>query len=416
MSPHPKRAAPSCSTENVDGGRQVEDEDENTSKRVRHSIDEENKDGAIEDAAPNLDESAEESQRFASLKEDDDNDDDDEQEEEDDPETSDQAVHAGSAKTPTPSDPAVPPSYETIRHNPTDPVFFHEYLFALISFKVDHGNYSVHKDACPNLYAWLGHMKREYARFTHQPTTANMTAEQKKILEYLHVPLTHRGDDHWNRFYNMLESYKKRHGHVLVPRVCEVPGLGDWVTDQRRQYKSWKLGKATQLTKDRRERLEKLGFTWQVRYRPEWDQRYAELLEYKKKFGDCKVPQHYRENRALGKWVAKQREQFKLKKKGQHSFLTPDREEKLNSVGFMWQVRSNLAEDEEDEQQPGHQTGAQTFATAAPTTPPGMSSPTTRTGTNNAAIDSEKSPEELSGHQPTTNPLDIRDVGQVTNL
>ena len=48
------------------------------------------------------------------------------------------------------------PSYELIRANPTDPEFFNEYLFALISFKVDHGNYSVHKDACPNLYAWMG--------------------------------------------------------------------------------------------------------------------------------------------------------------------------------------------------------------------------------------------------------------------
>jgi hypothetical protein len=44
----------------------------------------------------------------------------------------------------------------------------------------------------------------------------------------------------------------------------------------------------------------------------------------------------------LGKWVAKQREQYKLKLKGQHSFLTPYREEKLNQAGFSWHVRNSL--------------------------------------------------------------------------
>jgi Helicase associated domain len=68
--------------------------------------------------------------------------------------------------------------------------------------------------------------------------------------------------------------------------------------------------------------------------------RFQQLLEYRDKHGDCKVPQHYKENKALGKWTAKQREQYKLYKKGQHSFLTPYRLEKLNQIGFVWQVRS----------------------------------------------------------------------------
>lgn len=94
------------------------------------------------------------------------------------------------------------------------------------------------------------------------------------------------------------------------------------------------------MVKERREKLESLGFTWQVRNRPEWEQRFQELMEYKAIHGDCKVPQHYKDNKALGKWVAKQREQYKLKKKGQHSFLTPDRQEKLEQEGFLWSLRS----------------------------------------------------------------------------
>lgn len=65
-------------------------------------------------------------------------------------------------------------------------------------------------------------------------------------------------------------------------------------------------------------------------------------MQYKEEHGDCKVPQHYKQNKALGKWVAKQREQHKLLRKGQHSFLTPYRLEKLNSVGFVWSVRSSI--------------------------------------------------------------------------
>ena len=61
------------------------------------------------------------------------------------------------------------------------------------------------------------------------------------------------------------------------------------------------------------------------------------------------MPQHYKENKALGKWVAKQREQHKLLKKGQHSFLTPYRLEKLNNVGFVWSVRASLDGTGDDE-------------------------------------------------------------------
>jgi Helicase associated domain len=75
------------------------------------------------------------------------------------------------------------------------------------------------------------------------------------------------------------------------------------------------------------------------------DLRYAELLQYKAEHGDCKVPQHYKPNKALGKWVAKQREQYKLLQKKQHSFLTPYRQEKLNTAGFVWVVRAGMDTD-----------------------------------------------------------------------
>ena len=171
---------------------------------------------------------------------------------------------------------------------------------------------------------------------------------------------------------------------------------------QRRQYKAYKLGKASQLTTERRERLEKLGFTFQVRSRPQWDKRYEELVEYKKKHGDCKVPQHFSENRALGKWVAKQREQYKLKKKGRHSFLTPDREEKLNNIGFLWQVRSAIAEENEDELQRGQQIALPSTTTTLPPT-----------GIQNTLAAAQSDTSGLTAHPPATDPLAMRDVANL---
>ena len=242
----------------------------------------------------------------------------------------------------------------------TEPGAFNNYLYQLLLFKAERGTYHVPKEDYPELHAWLQYVKREYknhaavkeegdeaeADESEEPATpSTLTEDQIKVLQHLHVPLTSRGDEHWNRFFSLLEDYKKTHGHILVPRLCEIPGLGDWVTDQRRQYKAMKQGQTSQLSKERKLKLESLGFIWQVRNRPEWDQRYSELLEYKEKNGDCKVPQHFKENKALGKWVAKQREQFKLLKHGKHSFLTEDRLEKLNTVGFVWQVRSSIDSD-----------------------------------------------------------------------
>lgn len=196
------------------------------------------------------------------------------------------------------------------------PENFDHYLFQLLLFKAKRNNYHVSREESPELHSWLQYLKREYKLYVAATEAegkegvpaSSLTADQLKVLESLHIPLTSRGDDHWNRFFRLLVNYKEQHGHVLVPRLCETPGLGDWVTDQRRQYKAWKQGQPSQLNNERREKLSELGFAWHVRNRPEWEQRYIELLDYKAKHGDCKVPQHYKHNRALGKWVAKQRE------------------------------------------------------------------------------------------------------------
>ena len=57
----------------------------------------------------------------------------------------------------------------------------------------------------------------------------------------------------------------------------------------------------------------------------------------------------YSANRALGKWVAKQREQHRALKRGEHSFLTPDRLEQLNNVGFVWSMKGRTPKEDDDD-------------------------------------------------------------------
>jgi len=46
------------------------------------------------------------------------------------------------------------------------------------------------------------------------------------------------------------------------------------------------------------------------------------LMEYREKHGDCKVLQHCKENKALGKWVARQCEQYNCCKGKAKAFFT----------------------------------------------------------------------------------------------
>ena len=156
--------------------------------------------------------------------------------------------------------------------NPSNPAHFDHFLFYLLVVRAESDNpaQNICKEEYPMLYAWIQHVKKEYKLYVNQAPICQLTAQQVLVLESLHVPLTSRGDDHWNRYYEFLVSYRNRHGHVLVPRLCEVPGLGDWVTDQRRQYKAKQQGQASQMTAARQELLEELDFVWHVRNRPEW--------------------------------------------------------------------------------------------------------------------------------------------------
>eukprot|EP00551_Chaetoceros_affinis_P008323 CAMPEP_0203669104 /NCGR_PEP_ID=MMETSP0090-20130426/5561_1 /ASSEMBLY_ACC=CAM_ASM_001088 /TAXON_ID=426623 /ORGANISM="Chaetoceros affinis, Strain CCMP159" /LENGTH=377 /DNA_ID=CAMNT_0050533705 /DNA_START=83 /DNA_END=1213 /DNA_ORIENTATION=- len=217
-------------------------------------------------------------------------------------------------------------------------------LYDLLAYKVSHNNDTNVKFDKENtkehtLYLWLQNQRKHY-KFLLDGRPSFLNEERIKILEFCGVEWNVRGDTFWENMFEKLKEYKKDHGDCLVPRRWEKNAkLGEWVTDQRRQHKLKVTNRPNLLTDTRERKLNEIGFTWSLRNRPGWDERFEQLADFKESHGHCVVPQAYAQNRALGKWVSKQREQYKLLLCGKTSFMTKERIAQLNDIGFSWSAK-----------------------------------------------------------------------------
>jgi hypothetical protein len=67
----------------------------------------------------------------------------------------------------------------------------------------------------------------------------------------------------------------------------------------------------------------------------QWNTQYEKLVEFKRKNGNCLVPQKYEEDVALGMWVNKQRRSHSNNK------IRLDRKGLLEEIGFVWRVNKS---------------------------------------------------------------------------
>jgi len=218
------------------------------------------------------------------------------------------------------------------------------------------------------VYSWL-QLQRKHYRLFSENKPSYITQERASVLETLGVQWNLRGDVFWDRMYETLQNYKMETGDTLVPRkYAKEKKIGEWVTDQRRQYKHKMSGKATLLSDERQRKLDDLGFVWSIRNRTDWNDRYQQLAEFKKESGNCAVPQMYSKNKALGKWVSKQREQYRFYLQDKPSFMSAERIDALNQLGFAWSIKGRkTSEIEELEQAYNMRTQKTVVAVAANT-------------------------------------------------
>jgi len=146
----------------------------------------------------------------------------------------------------------------------------------------------------------------------------------------------------WSDMFEELKKYKETHGNCAVPVKCPShKHLALWVQKQRRQYREMKKGRSTQMTAERSDLLNGLGFVWKV-YEDNWHEMLDDLRKYKERHGDCLVPQIYAPNPPLGHWVNNQRQAYKRMLKGEkQSSMAKERICLLNEIGFVWKGKAS---------------------------------------------------------------------------
>ena len=75
-----------------------------------------------------------------------------------------------------------------------------------------------------------------------------------------------------------------------------------------------------------------LAMTLDARLQEQWDEMFRRLVAYKHQHGDCNVPSQYPHDKALGKWVTRQRRYLR------NAPVVNERRQKLESIGFVWQL------------------------------------------------------------------------------
>ena len=129
----------------------------------------------------------------------------------------------------------------------------------------------------------------------------------------------------WNSNFAALLAFHAREGHCRVPKGHKEHGLklGDWVSHQR--------AKRARLLPEQVQRLEKLEFNWDP-FAEAWDANFAALQKFHAREGHCRVSDsHQTDGLNLSSWVRTQR--------SKRGTLSPERVQRLNQLGFVWDVR-----------------------------------------------------------------------------
>lgn len=158
-------------------------------------------------------------------------------------------------------------------------------------------------------------------------------AEQKESQEL--APYTVHQAGRWQQRFQELVDFKNEYGHCSVPSHWpQNSALAQWVKRQRSQFKLLKENKHSNMTQERQNLLDRLGFVWDS-HSVFWEERFQELVEFTTQYGHPNVPTRYPPNQPLAVWCKCQRRQYKLHcDRDKRSNITTDRIHKLKSLGF----------------------------------------------------------------------------------
>lgn len=165
-----------------------------------------------------------------------------------------------------------------------------------------------------------------------------LSEERRAKLESLGVSWDPHADA-WEERCEALCAFKARKGNCDIPTSYRQDiGLYAWLIKQRTDFRRGVL------SDERRDRLEQLGVELETsteespsKHRkkdgtraPSWNAMLQQLKDFKLTQGHCNVPVTYSENRALGMWLARQRESWRQGK------LAATRVAQLEAMGVEW--------------------------------------------------------------------------------
>jgi len=140
----------------------------------------------------------------------------------------------------------------------------------------------------------------------------------------------------WDAMYEEIKYFYNENGHCNV-NTKTGGKLGNWVHTQRRCFK------LLELKEERIKLLNDINFAWEINdknwYDKAWEDTFKLLSEYYNIYNHFPAKgEVYKEN-ILGNWIIQQRRFFK---QGELSF---DKENKLNSINFIWDMHQDRREE-----------------------------------------------------------------------
>lgn len=196
-----------------------------------------------------------------------------------------------------------------------------------------------------NLGEWVKKQRQEY-RLYQEGKYAKISQKRIDRLNRINFAWNAQTSRTFEDNFALLEQFHRENGHCRVPEGHKFAGnitLDRWFTEQRYRHGRFMAGKKSKITQEKIDKMDAIGFEWGKPVASRWAEQFNELVEFKRLKGHCIVPAGYRVPETqtnLGNWVDRQRQEYRKLQNGERSRLSQERIDELNSVGFVWSVRS----------------------------------------------------------------------------
>lgn len=194
----------------------------------------------------------------------------------------------------------------------------------LKEFFTTHGHSSATKtNSTTQIATWVIQQRFQKKKGTLKPEYEKLLNEINFVWNpELNILSSKPDDETWLQRLDELREYKSKFGDTNVSQLNkEYYSLSRWVNDQRQNKRKQKLSQF------RIDKLNEIGFIWDAKTAKNdalFNERFNELIQYKKIYNDLNVPQNCLEFPKLGTWLS----QIK------HRGTTPERTERLKSIGL----------------------------------------------------------------------------------